>query len=237
MSLFEQLLELQQHDTTIDQLHHRRDHLPEHQELVAVAAAEADLATRRAELDEQSSALARSHKRLEDDIATVEAKRVDTDKQLYSGSITAPRELQALQDELGVLARRTSDLEDELLDVMTAAEPVDEAMARLDAEAATVAATRADIESRLAAAESEIGAALDVEHQARAAVASGLPDDRVADYERRRKQLGGIAIARLVGASCGGCHLTLSAVEIDRIRKMSPDDPATCEECGRLLVR
>jgi hypothetical protein len=29
----------------------------------------------------------------------------------------------------------------------------------------------------------------------------------------------------------------LSAVEIDRIRHLSLDDPVNCEECGRLLVR
>jgi predicted nucleic acid-binding Zn-ribbon protein len=30
--------------------------------------------------------------------------------------------------------------------------------------------------------------------------------------------------------------LTLSAVEIDRIKKLPVDEPATCEECGRMLV-
>lgn len=28
----------------------------------------------------------------------------------------------------------------------------------------------------------------------------------------------------------------LSAVEIARIRKLPPDEPAICEECGRMLV-
>lgn len=237
MSILEQLLELQQHDTTIDQLHHRRDHLPERQQLVALVETEAGLSTRRAELDEQSSALARSQKRLEDDIATVEAKRAETDALLYSGSVTAPRELQSLQDEIGALARRTSDLEDELLDVMTAAEPVDEAIAQLDSETAAAATTRAEIEARLAAAESAIDDELAQVRETRDTTASGIPEDRVAEYETKRRQLGGIAIARLIGTSCGGCHLTLSAMEVDRIRKMSPDDPATCEECGRLLVR
>ncbi|MGY6500267.1 MAG: zinc ribbon domain-containing protein [Acidimicrobiales bacterium] len=237
MSVFEQLLDLQQHDTAIDQLHHRRDRLPERAELLAVAEAEAGLAARRAELDEETAALARSQKRLEDEIAIVEAKRSETDAQLYSGTITAPRELQALQDELGALARRTSDLEDELLEVMTAAEPVDEAVALLESEAAAVAVRRAAIEERLASLEGEIDADLADQQQARDAAAAGLPDERVADYEQRRRQLGGIAIARLVGTSCGGCHLTMSAMEVDRIRKLSPDEPATCEECGRLLVR
>ena len=43
-------------------------------------------------------------------------------------------------------------------------------------------------------------------------------------------------IARLVGNNCNGCHLTLSAVAIDRIHALPPDAIATCEECGRILV-
>ena len=44
-------------------------------------------------------------------------------------------------------------------------------------------------------------------------------------------------MARLVGTNCGGCHLTLSAVELDRIRHQPGDAVVLCEECGRLLVR
>jgi uncharacterized protein len=51
-----------------------------------------------------------------------------------------------------------------------------------------------------------------------------------------RHDLGGIAVARLVGTNCGGCHLTLSAVELDRIRHEPGDAVVICEECGRLLV-
>ena len=41
---------------------------------------------------------------------------------------------------------------------------------------------------------------------------------------------------RLVGGSCGGCHLALSVMELDRVRKAAPDAVITCEQCGRILV-
>jgi predicted nucleic acid-binding Zn-ribbon protein len=63
------------------------------------------------------------------------------------------------------------------------------------------------------------------------------PNDLLEEYAGLRKRLGGIAIARLVGNSCGGCHLQLSAVEVARLKKLAPDEPANCEECGRLLAR
>jgi hypothetical protein len=56
-------------------------------------------------------------------------------------------------------------------------------------------------------------------------------------YERLRQRLGGVAVALLVGSSCGGCHLTLAAGEIDAIRRLPPDALVTCAQCGRILVR
>ena len=234
--MLEQLLEVQELDTRIDQLEHRRDNLPERQALSEVEAAERELAERRAAVEQQAAELARSQKRIEDEISSVEDKRAEADKRLYSGTVTAPRELQALQDESASLSRRTSELEDELLEVLTAIEPVDEAQAALDAEEAVLAERRTTGEGALADAEREVGTALDEVTAAREVAAREIPAERLSDYETRRRQLGGIAVARLKGSSCGGCHLTLSAVEIDRIKKLPVDEPATCEECGRMLV-
>lgn len=236
-SVLEQLLVVQELDTTIDQLQHRRSHLPERAELEKLSAAEADLAQRVGEIEDQAAVLGRSQKRLEDEIALVEARRVEVDAKLYSGTVTSPRELQAMQDDLASLARRTSDLEDELLEVLTGLEPVEESRGHLRAESERLEAERAEIERRLAASEAEIDAELAQIQDQRDSAAREVPAERLTEYERRRPQLGGIAIARLRGNSCGGCHLTLSAVEIDRIRKLDPDEPVTCEECGRMLVR
>jgi hypothetical protein len=40
-----------------------------------------------------------------------------------------------------------------------------------------------------------------------------------------------------VAGSCSGCHLTLPAMEVDRIRKAPADEVITCDQCGRILVR
>src|ERR687898_297809 len=70
-----------------------------------------------------------------------------------------------------------------------------------------------------------------------AAAAKSVPDELWTEYDELRSRLGGVAIARLAGTTCQGCHLALSAVEVDRIRKLSLDEAVHCEECGRLLVR
>ncbi|QGG95614.1 zinc ribbon domain-containing protein [Actinomarinicola tropica] len=236
MSVLDHLLDLQQHDTTADQLRHRRATLPERDALGALDERARDLQARRAGVEGTRHDLAREQARLEDEIASLEEKRTQVDRQLYGGSVTAPRELQALQDEIAALGRRQSDLEDELLEVLTALEPVDEDLGRLDAERTEIDGERTRLEADLASAEADVDAELSSVQAERDELASTIPAPQLEEYEQARRRLGGIAVARLVGTSCGGCHLTLSAVEIDRIKKLPADQPAICEECGRLLV-
>ena len=237
MGALEQLLVVQEHDTATDQLHHRRAHLPERAELAAREEALVDLDRRLAEVAARRDELTRSQKRLEDEVAGIEAKATEVDKRLYSGSITAPRELQALQDELASLKRRQSQLEDQDLEVMVAAEPLDAELERLRTEQAALDAEVLRLRDAVVAAEAEIVARLAEEVDARAAAAASVPPDLLAHYDGLRQQYKGVVAARLVGATCGSCRLTLPATEVDRIKKLPPDTLVHCEECGRILVR
>ena len=89
----------------------------------------------------------------------------------------------------------------------------------------------------IAEAEVDIDIAIITQTEERSATAQHVPADLLGRYEQLRKKLGGTGAARLVGASCGGCHLALPAMEVDRIRKASPDAVVTCDQCGRILVR
>ena len=42
------------------------------------------------------------------------------------------------------------------------------------------------------------------------------PGRLLATYDRLRARVDGVAVARLVGSHCDGCHLTLPAMELDR---------------------
>jgi predicted nucleic acid-binding Zn-ribbon protein len=237
MSRWESLLAVQGHDTRADQLVHRAETLPARAELAAVAdqiaAVERDLAA----VDGRRNELSRSQQRLEDEVASLTDRANQAEKQLYSGSVTAPRELQALQDDVASIRRRIGQLEDDELEIMELAEPVDAERARLVAERERLEAETRRITAELAEAEAEIEAELAVVREQRAEAAAAVPDDLWPEYDRLRSQLGGVAIARLAGSTCQGCHLALPAMEIDRIRKLGVDDPVHCEECGRLLVR
>lgn len=236
MNRWELLLKVQEHDTHVDQLIHRSATLPQRALLVEVQSRIATLDTRLAEVESRSRDLSRSQKRLEDEVASMEERAGQADKRLYSGTTNDPRELQALQDDIASIKRRIDKLEDDELEIMELTEPVDAELARLGAQRAGLTGEADKVQGEISAAEAEIEAELAEVRSARDADAAEVPDALWPMYDRLRERFGGVAIARLVGTTCQGCHLGLSAVEVDRIRRLSPDEPVHCEECGRLLV-
>jgi hypothetical protein len=237
MSRWAALLAVQEHDTRTDQLNHRIETLPVRSDLAQleddVRAVDDQLADAQRRRDE----LGRSQQRLEDEIASLTERANQAEKQLYSGAVTNPRELQALQDDVASIRRRIGQLEDDELEIMELVEPVDAERTQLTGERERLEAEGARLRAALDEAESELAAQLAAVQAERVAAATEVPDELWPEYDKLRARFGGVGIARLVGSTCQGCHLALPAVEVDRIRKLPLDEAVHCEECGRLLVR
>lgn len=237
MSAFEQLLLVQEQDTTIDQLQHRIANLAEREQVIELDAELADLAAETDEVSEQRHVLEREQKRLEDEVALLEAKIERENAKLYSGEVTGVKELQALQDEIASLKRRQAELEDEVIAIMEEAEPVDATLGELATKKSGIDERKAEVEKKITIIEAEIGADLDTAQSARAGLVADVPGDLLERYAAIRADTGGVGVARFSAGSCEGCHMKLSAVEVDRIKKESNDTIVTCDSCGRLLVR
>jgi uncharacterized protein len=231
------LLEVQDEDTRGDQIRHRRETHPLRAELAAARRQRDDLDPRLGQEQERLDALTARQTEMEAEVAAGRGRMEGIEKRMYSGEVGAARDLQAMAEEVDGLRGRIRRLEDVILEVMEEREPVEALVGQLAAERAAVAGRLANIESDLGAAEQELTAE-EAEHAARRAELAGtVPPELIARYERLRQRLGGVGVARLVNGSCGGCHLTLSATELDRLRKAPADEVLTCEQCGRVLVR
>jgi len=237
VSVFDDLLVVQEHDTAVDRLRHRRVTLPERAELARVEDDLASLERTLADVVVRRDEVAARQKRLEADLAAVEAKIAEIENRLYSGAVTVPRELQAMQAEVDSLGRRQSSLEDDVLEAMTEREPLDEEVAGLEATRAAHDQDGARLRAAIVEAEVAIDAELAGEQQARVAAAASIPAELGTLYEDLRRRLSGVGAARLVNGRCSGCHLTLPATELDRIRREPPDTLIRCDQCGRILVR
>ena len=230
------LLDVQDRDLQVDQLRHRRASLPERLQLAEQHAAVARLDRELGELRDRLGELQRSQKRLEDEVATVSAKGESENKRMYSGTVTSPRELQALQGEIEALTRRQREMEDNLLDLMEAAEPLAEEVDRLEVRRDELAADAVALTVAIAESEAVIDADLAGVTAEREQVATQLPADLLASYEKSRAHADGVGVARLEGAQCTGCHLSLPATELAAVRKHEPGAVVYHEECGRILV-
>lgn len=237
MSAHDLLLVLQEHDTSIDQLVHKRAALPERDERLQVIEAMAAIDKAVGPVEEQRKAVRFEQERLEHEVSMLEEKIERENGKLYSGDVTGVKELQALQDEIASLKRHQGTLEDSIIEQMEAAEPLDAQLADLAEKRSKAEAKLRDVEQAITVAEAEIDVDLDNERGERTAAADGVSADLLDRYEQARIDLGGIAIARYSGGVCGGCHIKMSAMEADRMKKAPADEIVTCAECDRILVR
>jgi predicted nucleic acid-binding Zn-ribbon protein len=234
---FDDLLTIQSHDSAADRLRHRRATLPERADLQTRQAAHAELEGKRAEVTERRDAELREEKRLDDEVRSLEAKAKAEDSRMYSGTISSPRELQAMQADIEQLRRQAREREDEELEVMVRREALDGEVAEAEAAEATLLADMAALQAAIEQQEREIDAELAVEDAARAALVPSIPEGTLRLYEQVRANNRGVGAARLVGMNCQACHLSLPATEVDRIRHLPADQLARCEHCGAILVR
>ena len=230
------LLAVQDADTSITQLEHRRAALSETSGLAAVEAELAELEARHAEAATRRAALAETQKGLEEQIAAITERRDLVEKRLYAATSSSSRDLQAMQDEVQHLTDRRAELEELELVAMLEQDPIDAELTALDASIAPMQARAEEVRGQVTHDQLEIDAALASAAGSRAAEAAQLPSALADRYERLRARLKGTGAARLIKNHCDGCHLELSAVEVERIRALPPGEVATCEQCGRILV-
>ena len=135
---FARLLVVQDLDTLISQLAHRREMLAERSGLTALETELRVLAGQEAVLSAQRAALTSTQKELEAQIATINERSSAIETRMYAARGSSTRDLQAMDEEVRHLNQRRSELEDEELVAMVDQEPVDAALAALAARATPV---------------------------------------------------------------------------------------------------
>lgn len=237
MESLEPLLVLQEHDLALDRLRHRHATLPERARVDSsaadLAALDADVAARRAPLGE----LARAQQRFEDEAQKLSAQADAANTRLYSGEVTSPKELQALQADVEQLRRHQAAVEEQAITVMEEIEPLEAALADVEARRAARAGELEEARAALAAAVAEVEAEIAAQQAVRDGATVDVDAAALALYERcRAASASRVGAARLVGHTCQGCHLTIPATEVDALRKAPPGTIAHCDNCGAILV-
>jgi predicted nucleic acid-binding Zn-ribbon protein len=230
----DRILELQELDTSIDRLSHRREQLEAGEEIAAVRAETEAAESRLGELRLGLDAVGRESSRLEHEIESMGAKLAAEEKRMYDGSIANAKELEALQHEIANLRDRRSRAEDELLDQMVRREDLEARASEADVEVVAARARVEEVGGGAATELDDIAAALTERSATRAEIASEVEAELLELYEDLRRQKRGIGAAAIVDGVCQACHEKLSAVELDKLKHT--DDVKRCEHCRRIVV-
>jgi predicted nucleic acid-binding Zn-ribbon protein len=236
VSVLDQLLLVQDHDLELDRLRHRRASLPARSEL---AAHETDAKAREAAVAQLRAAhreVEAEERKLDQEARSLDAHAKEVEGRLYSGTVSSPRELQAMQADVDMLKRQREAVEDNELEVMERREQLDVELAAAESALEDVQGHIERLRGVIADAEREIDGEIAGEEARRADDAQQIPSTLIADYERRRKNNRGSGAARLVGDTCQACHLSIPATEVERIRRAPEGSVAYCENCGAILV-
>ncbi len=230
----ELLLTLADEDTELEQLHHKHATFPERAELCSILEQLTELEHQRAEIAPKRAAVLANEHRLDDEANSLEARAKDIETRMYSGEITSPKELQAMQADVEQLHRLRSGLDDEELEIITQREILDSQLQELADQATQLEADRAQVSSALAKGEETINADISRGQTARDKIAADIDGALLAEYEKCRLNAPRGA-ARLVGVTCDGCRLTIPTIEAEQIRHQPPDVIAHCDNCGCIL--
>jgi len=237
VTAFDDLLMIQELDTTLDQLRHRHATLPELATLEQLRTALAGAGTQRDEVAARLHTLRSAQKEAEDHASLLEDKARDVNTSMYDGSVTAHKELGALTEEHRSLGERQGEFEDRALELMEEAEPVESELSTHEAAMTELRTRIEQVEAQLVVARVELDVEIERMAADRVQACAAVPDHLMATYEDLRSGLGGVAVARLNGARCEGCHLEIPSAELEGVRRAPEDSMVSCPECLRILVR
>ena len=231
------LLDMQTLDTTIAQLNHRRQTLPQHAEIARLQAERAALASDLVATETAISDLELELAKAETDLEPVRDRLNRNQVRIANGTVADPKALSSMLEEVSHLKRRISDLEDAELDVM---EQLERAQANLETLRARIEQVDRDLTSTIAERDRQL-AALDAEMSGRRAeraeIAPLIPADLLALYDKIGANHGGVGAAELRQRRCTGCQLEINAADLRAFSAAAEDEVLRCEECGRILIR
>jgi len=170
---------------------------------------------------------------LELEIESLASKTSRSEKRLYGGKVTNPKELSDLQAEIASLKRRRQKLEDTLLEAMINREEAeaarDEAESRLEKVESSRSTKVADLKAEREALQDRL---VEIEER-RATVVPHLDTRTLTTYERVREQKGGQAVAQIRHDACSACGVTVPPSAEWKLRQ---GELIHCDTCGRILV-
>lgn len=173
-------------------------------------------------------------KKLEDTIGIYEEKIKNNEKKLFSGTINDAKELSNYQEEIQMLKKTSSKLEDQILEIMEEQDlikPDMEASKNIMVELGTVVSRiKNEMDEKLEVLKHNIEGL----KKRKEDVTSRIPGEYLKKYNELRTKKGGIAVSVIKDNFCSVCNMEIPSIEVERF--VDYDHVYRCPICGRMSV-
>ena len=228
MGLTGQLYKLQQVDLELQrkqqELNEVENRLRDNKALVA---AESELASQKAQLQEVS----KKQKGCEWELEDLQEKVRQLNNKLYSGKTTNPKELVNLEKEVEGLKSQIRLKEDALLGLMSQVEEMEAEVKTTTEEVGRLKREWEQTQETLRPKKSEVDTVLAKLKEERNGLAQQIDSKVLSAYERLRLA-SGQAVVKVERGKCQGCHIT---VPTSQWQKAKAGDLIQCNSCSRIL--
>lgn len=232
----QRLLTLADLDADLRRVQHAAQSLPQHRRITDLMARRTDLADALVAANTEVGDLQVALRRAEADIVPVRARLERDSTRVEDGSVTDPKTLRGLIDEVERIKRRIVDLEDVELEVMGQLETAESRQADLAARKAELETELREVVAERNEQVGELQAEAKQIHAERQKVAGTIAGALLKVYDRLVEQRGSGA-ARLARGRCTGCQLEIPVSDLDVYRRAPVNEVLRCVECDRILVR
>ena len=224
------LFQLQQLDLELDRL------TTEYQAITTSLQGNADLRKLRSDYEvvqEEWQSSLQTQKDAEWTLEDLNNRLQQQEQRLYNGSVTNPKELQSLQQEVQRLRAQQNRQEEHLLEVIDTTESLQEIAQQKLASLQQAQDAWQEEFTALTARGQQIEEQQQESREKREQIIASLDVDLVKRYEAMRRTKQGRAVSKVEQNSCQWCRVILTPSELQHVRISS--ELQACTNCGRIL--
>jgi uncharacterized protein len=183
------------------------------------------------EVHQKQSELKSTKKDLEWDVEEITKNISQYNKKLYGGTVKNPKELQGLQQDVAILKPKLGSKEDELLDLMSKEESLQEKSREIAEQIKKIEQSWNKEKIEFEKQKQQIEKNIEELTGQRAALLEGIDPEALRLYERIAGKKG-CAVVRVEQGRCQGCRLALPMSDLQRARG---GILVQCSSCGMIL--
>lgn len=169
----------------------------------------------------------------ENKLSDISQKSSSIEKQLYDGSVSNPKELEAIENSLGFLNQEKTVEENKLLKIMLLQ---DEFNKKLKEDSTTIDKIKTQMrlkKEKFSKIKSETEVEISKLIAKKDTVETKIQKNHLSKYQLLRETKNGLAIVKVEKNTCQGCRIALTTAELQKIIQLK--DLIQCKMCNRIL--